>query len=144
MYWVLAHRAGTHFSRPWCLIHWSGWMCLGFGSCQSSLLDAGAGETHHLCLAVKTDTPWVSIGSHLHRQGSVYRLAPEASLLKECQWGWMRFWNCRACVGFVPAPGSHTKKGSCAEFGMWSTRQISDFIKTYFYKWLVGCLGFIA
>ena len=60
-----------------------------------------AGETQHSCHAAKTVTPLVSgsrpPGSHLLQQGLVYRLR--------------HFWDCRACGGFGPEPGTHNKKG---------------------------------
>ena len=49
-------------------------------------------------------------GFNLPRRGRVYRMAPEAHLLRECRRGTWQFWDWLARVGSDPAPGPTLKK----------------------------------
>ena len=81
------------FGRPW----WVGRFGLGVSCHWKYLWLQGA----------------VSPGFNSLWRGWVYRLAPEAPLLGECQWGPRHFWKCRAHVGSGPAPEPTLKNALC-------------------------------
>ena len=78
---VLVHRLGTHFGRSCYLIHGSGQICPCVG--RGCLTRVGGGTTIRVSRLRSTllESHWPSSGSHQLRQGSVYRLVPEAPIL---------------------------------------------------------------
>ena len=103
----LAHWAGTHFSRPCCLIHGSGRVCLGSGGSRlrPSDMDTGIHVTPALLVLQRT-IPQALTPSRVTK---FIAWCLRGFLFKRMPMGLKTFLEPPVSVGYGPTPGSRKK-----------------------------------